>query len=296
MIKSSLVNACACLLLCALAAAASAARPAECETPTRLRFSIVPEGSVQRDMAAFQPLFDELQAALGIPVEVVMPSSYGSVIEGLLAGAIDLARLGPASYVSAKRGDPAITAFATYAKKAGAFQGEGAYYHSMLVVSAHGTPPAIAALRGKNLALVDPDSTSGALIPRKWFPKVIGVPIERYFGRVSYAGSHDEAVLAVLDKRVAAAFVASTHLSALVRSGKARPEDFKVLWQSAPIPTDPFVYRGQLCRNIKEKIHAVFLGRKRKSGDAVLDGMAAVRFVPVSDRDYQPIRELSTAP
>ena len=80
------------LLLCILLPV-SYTQAAECERPARLHFSLVPQSDLQKDVASLKPLFADLQAALGIPVEVIMPTSYGAVIEDLLSGAVDLARL-----------------------------------------------------------------------------------------------------------------------------------------------------------------------------------------------------------
>lgn len=265
---------------------------AKCENPQRLRFAIVPQDNLQMDVAAHQPLFNSLQAATGLAVAVVMPSSYGAVVEGLLAGAIDLANLGPAAYLSAKKADPRITAFAATAKTKGAFQDEGAFYASLLVVRQKGPLTSLESLRGKKLALVDPDSTSGALVPRQAFSREVKVPLASYFSQIGYTGSHDKSALAVANGRVDAAFVSSYLLSSLVEAGKVQEKDFRVLWRSAPMPLNPYVYRGNLCADIKQKIRAVFLDRNGASNKALLVNLKAVRFVPVSDSDYQILREL----
>ena len=280
-----------CVILAALVTLASPADSLACERPRHLRFSVVPDGDVQTALKNYQPILDDLQSSLGIPVEVFTPSSYGAVIEGLLSGSIDVARLGPASYVSAKASDPDITAFSTFAQKRGAFDDEGAFYYSLLVVRTETPFKTAEDLRGKTLALVDPDSTSGNKIPRQLFSRVIGIPLERHFGRISYAGSHPLAAAALLQGRVDAAFVSSANLTTLVTEGKMHKEDVRVLWRSMPIPMDPFVYRGSFCRDVQDKIRAAFLDQ-RKSSATVLKSMNAIRFVPVRDRDYQVIKDL----
>jgi len=265
---------------------------ASCERPQRLRFAIVPQDNLSRDIEAMQPLFDALQAATGLQVEVAMPSSYGAVVEGLLAGAIDLANLGPAAYISAKKADQRIIAFASTAKKKGPFQEEGGGYHSLLIVRAKGPYTSLESLRGKKLALVDPDSTSGALIPRHAFSSEVKTPLQTYFSQIGYAGSHDKSALAVANGRVDAAFVSSYLLSSLVEAGTPGAQDFRVLWRSARMPLNPFVYRDQLCAGIKDKIRAVFLSQGGKSNPALLARLKAVAFVPVDDADYQILRDL----
>ncbi len=263
-----------------------------CERPARIRYSMVPEGDVETDLAHIQPLLDDLQSSLGIPVDVITPSSYGAVIEGLLAGNVDIARLGPSSYLSAKKSNPGITAFATFSQQEGAFQKEGPFYYSLLVVRSKGRLRQYADLRGATLVLVDPDSTSGAKVPRQLFSKVVGGSLERYFGRISYAGSHVSAAKAVLDGRADAAFVSSFQLSSMVREGKAMKDDFHIMWRSVPIPLDPFVYRGTLCQDVKEKIRSAFLKQGGKNSAPTLNNMNAVRFLSIHDRDYQVIKNL----
>ncbi len=263
------------------------AHASECERPLRLRYSMVPEGDVKVDLARFRPLLDRLQATLGIPVEVVTPASYGAVIESLLAGEVDLARLGPSSYLSVRKIDPTITPFATFSQQAGAFQQAGPFYQSLLIVRASGPMKQVANLRGKSLALVDPDSTSGSKVPRHYFTQFVGASLEDWFGRVSYAGSHTGAAAAVVDGRATAAFVSSFQLSRMVRAGTLNEQDIRILWHSLPMPLDPFVYRAKLCTDITDTIRAVFLGSRASAAPQVLEDMNAIRFLPIQDSDYR---------
>lgn len=264
---------------------------AECERPTRLRFSLVPQSNVQTDIAALQPLFDELKSATGMPVDVVTPSSYGAVIEGMLAGSVDLARLGPAAYISAKKQDPGITAFATVTRNNSIKGNEDIFYYSVLIVRNDSPYKTIESLRGKKVALVDPDSTSGALIPRHVFAKEAGVPLEKYFSQVVYSGAHDQSMQNVNNSRVDAAFISSTSLAPFANA-KFRPDEFRTLWTSKAIPRNPFVLRNQLCPDLKRKIMSVFLGERDKKNKSVLQSLNAIRFVPVSDQDYEILRNL----
>lgn len=271
---------------------AVAATAAECERPARLRISFVPQGESQDDGAALKPLFDELSQALRMPVDVITPSSYGAVTEGLLAGAVDVARLGPASYVSARRSDQQITPFATLLRMPDAFSDGNAAYYSMLIVRQHGAITSVAGLKGKRLALADPDSTSGALIPLHVFSRQLGTSLDKYFARIGYSGNHEQSVAAVLSQEVDAAFVASANLGSLIAAGRVKRADIRVLWKSAPIPFDPFVYRGQLCEEIKKKIRAVFFDKKSARVRSTLDALHAQEFVAAVDKNYNIIRNL----
>lgn len=279
------------LLLAWLGLHSAAALGAACENPAMLRMSIIPSGDLKKDMLAHQPLLQGLRAALGIPVEIYAPPSYGAVVEGLLSGAIQLARMGPASYVAARKADPQLTPFASFEHKANAYQPAGAFYYSLLIVRADSGIANVAATHGKRLALVDPQSTSGALIPKHVFAKQLGQPLESYFGQIGYTGSHVQSIHRVLDGRADAAFVASVNLAAVL-ADPAAMQKVRVIWRSQAFPLDPFVYRGQLCEGLKKKIRDVFLKNDGARRAAVLENIDGVRFVPISDQDYQPVRDI----
>lgn len=279
--------------LATLLSAAAHAAPA-CERPERLRVAVVPQGGGDERRSTMEPLLDDLEEALGIPVEMTTPSSYGAVIEGLLAGAVDVARLGPASYVTARRGDAKITPFASLVMNEPNFGqgGVSSVYYSLLITRQQGPYDSVASLRGKVLALVDPDSTSGSLIPRHVFARQNNIDLNSYFSRIGYTGNHERSAMSVLNRNADAAFVASSNLSRLIALGKVNRKDFRVLWRSAPIPFDPFVYRGQLCADIRNKIRKVFFNNKSERVADTLRNLQAVRFVPAKDADYNIIHDL----
>ncbi|RXZ36980.1 phosphate/phosphite/phosphonate ABC transporter substrate-binding protein [Oxalobacteraceae bacterium CAVE-383] len=274
----------------AFAAPASAA-PAACDRPARLHFSFSPQGNLQDNPALLQPLLTELSDVLHIPVESVSLPSYGAVIEGLLSGSVDIAKLGPASYTSVHQSDDTITPFATLSAEADLFSALPTAYYSLLIVRQQSNL-SIESLKGKKLALVDPDSTSGALIPLKLFSRKINAPLTAYFSRVGYSGTHQQSVLSVAAREVDAAFVSSSTLTTVIREGRIRRDEMRVLWKSDPIPRDPFVFRGHLCPDIRQKIQKVFFSPGNPRVAAALAAQSSEKFVPVSDRDYKIIRDL----
>lgn len=282
------------LLLASLPLYAATPPPAtQCERPSRLRFSVIPLGDSQENQAAYKPLADELQKRLKIPVELVALSSYGAVIEGLLSGAIDLARMGPASYISVSQSDPRIVPFAALVRERDLFnEGYPAGYYSVLITRPKSAITSVQALKGKTLSLVDPDSTSGATIPRHYFSRLLDMPFDRFFSRIGYAGNHEQSVQAVLAGEVDAAFVSSSMLSALIRANKIKQQDIRVLWKSEPIPYAPLVYRDQLCADIRQTIRSVFFDAQSQNVAVALRNLNAQSFVPVTDADYRILRNL----
>ena len=183
--------------------------------------------------------------------------------------------------------------FATYFKKQNGIQDAGPGYKSLFISRKDSKYTTIESTRGAVMLLVDPASTSGALIPEAVFAqKVIKTPLKQYFSRVAFSGGHDLSTLAIEDGKVDVAFVASHRFMNVIASGKARLADFNILWSSPLLPQDPFVFRNTLCGPLKDKIVQTFTTlESNPEGVKFLANVDSERFVRMSDADYNIIRE-----
>lgn len=270
------------------------ARAEQCSDPNPLRFSFMSKTDVAEQTLRYQPLMNLLQKKIGRKVEIVAPTSYDTAIEGLLSGQIDFAEMGPAAYAQAKQRDPTLEVFATYIRPKGVFNERGENYHSLLIVRADSQYNDSLGLAKMKISLVDPASASGALIPRAYFAKEVGMPLEDFFAGIAYSGSHELSALAVLKGYTHAAFVSSALLDDGISTGLFKSNDFKVLWKSEIIPNEPTVYRNTLCADLKEQIRQVYFN----GGDELtplLAKLKAEKFVPVTDVNYKIILDLVSA-
>ncbi|MGI9381904.1 MAG: phosphate/phosphite/phosphonate ABC transporter substrate-binding protein [Methyloligellaceae bacterium] len=273
------------------------AQAAQCENPKALTFAMVPTEETVAELQLYKPVTDRLAKTTGKKIQFFMPTSYASVVEGLLSKFIHVAVLGPYSYVIANSKDPGVEVFATYAKRPGHMQEEGPGYKAALISKKGSKFTSIDALKGSTLGLTDPGSTSGNLFPRVVFAKNVGGDLDKYFGKVVYTGSHELSTVAVDKGKVDAAFVATHRFDNVVNKGQVKLENFNVLWKSPAIPQDPFVYRASLCDDIKKKIRETFLGLSASNpGEKrFLDNVKSNRFVPMGSKDYDVIRALKKA-
>lgn len=279
-------------LLCLAACAHAVATAQGCDDPSVLRFGSIPKSDGVQQQETMRPLARELERVLQRRVETVRSNSYGAVVEGLHSGNVDLAELGPASYaLLMERSASSVTAFATLSRGMQADAAAPGSYRAVLVVRADSGFKSIKDLQGKALSLTDPVSTSGALLPMQAVLKLTGQPVEKYFSRVTYAGSHLRAVEAVHKGLVQAAFVSSRRVEEFGQRKPGSLKEIAILWQSPPIPNDPFVYRSNLCPAIVDKIRSVFFGASPALQPMFKD-LGDRRFVPASDADYQSLREL----
>ena len=269
---------------------------ATCENPEALTLAIIPTEESVAELQLYKPVTDRMEKLTGKKIQFFMPTSYASVVEGLLSKFVDVAVLGPYSYVIANSKDKSIEVFATYAKRPGHMQEEGPGYRGVLISKRGSKFTSIDSLKGSTLGLTDPGSTSGNLMPRVAFTKVIGKDLEKFFGKVVYTGSHELSSVAVVEGKVDAAFVATHRFDNVVNKGEASLDGVNILWKSDPIPQDPFVYRNTLCENIKAKIRETFLDLKGQPGaKKFLDNVKSNKFVKMSSDDYNIIRDLKKA-
>ncbi|MFT5505130.1 MAG: phosphonate transport system substrate-binding protein [Gammaproteobacteria bacterium] len=269
---------------------------AECENPDSLTFAMIPTEETVAELQLYQPITDRMEKLTGKKIEFFMPTSYASVVEGMLSKFVDVAVLGPYSYVIANSKDSDVEVFATYAKKPGYLQEEGPGYRGVLISKKGSGLTTIDSLKGKLIGLTDPGSTSGNLVPRVVFSQVIGMDIDKFFKRAVYTGSHELSTVAVHKGKVDAAFVASHRFDNVVAKGDVKLEDFNILWSSPPIPQDPFVYRSPLCEDIKANIRETFLGLKDDpNAQAFLNNVKSNTFVAMTSSDYDVIRDLKKA-
>ncbi|MBL8304905.1 MAG: phosphate/phosphite/phosphonate ABC transporter substrate-binding protein [Ideonella sp.] len=266
-----------------------------CENPKVLRFSIIPTQESVRELTLYKPVLDLLGKNTGKKIEFYMPTSYASVVEALLGKWVDIAVLGPESYLIAKTQGANVDVFATYFKKGQGVQEPGPGFKSIMITKKGSKFTTVESVKGSVMLLVDPASTSGSLIPESQFgAKVVKTPLKSYFSKVAFSGGHDLSTLAVFDGKADTAFVA-THrfMNAITASkGKMKVEDFNIVWTSSLIPQDPFVYRSTLCEDLRRQIQQTFVTLDQTpEGKAYLQNVDSEKFVAMKDADYDVIRE-----
>ncbi len=269
------------------AGAEASPAPAQCAPLPQLRFAVIPKTQDDAQTRAYGLMAQALSAALGMPVEMVPAASYSAVVQGLQAGRIDVAELGPATYVQMQRNGAVAVPFAALVNTPGTLN----RYHALLVVRRGSRWRGWQDLRGATLGLVDPASTSGALLPRLAIRKLSGMELEAYFSRVSYAGSHNRALAAVRDGLVDAAFVSSERLALAQERGLLAAGELRTLWTSAPLPTDALVMRRQLCPALQARLRQVFVQQQALLQPA-LQALGKQGVVAVEASDYAEVARM----
>ncbi len=256
-----------------------------------LYFSLIPKKNIDQQIRELAPLIDLLEKQLQKSIKIIRPQSYNAVMEGILSKTIDFAILGPASYAKARARDSRIEAFASFSRKKGFITPEGSYYYSVLFTLKKNRFKSIEDLKQKKIALTDPESTSGSVIPNMAFSKHLGTSLKDFFETIVYTGSHDRSIQSVLRGHVDAAFVSSSRIDEAVEKKVLAPEQVEILWQSQPIHHDPFVFSSKVDNSLKNQIKKVMLS-SQPCLNAMLENMHMAGIVAVSDENYQAIHEI----
>lgn len=268
-------------LFCAAVAALTLnqARASDAD-PKVLKVALLPDENAGTVIKNNQPLKRYLEKALGRDIELVVTTDYSSMIEAMRHGRIDLGYFGPLSYVLAKRKCD-IEPFAAMIHKG------STTYQAVVIANAAAGVTSLAAAAGKDVAFGDPASTSSHLIPKYLLAQAGLKGGESY--REHFVGSHDAVAMAVQNGHAQLGGLSKPIFDALVERRVVDPARVRVVAESRPYPQYPWTMRSDLASPLKERIRAAFLGLRDPE---VLKPFKADGFGPISDRDYDVIREL----
>ncbi|MBU1455492.1 MAG: phosphonate ABC transporter substrate-binding protein, partial [Proteobacteria bacterium] len=254
---------------------------AQQQWPEEITFGVIPVASSRNMSDSFGNLVQHLEKELGIKVKLQVAGDYAGVITGMQHGHIDIAYLGPKSYVEAatRAGAEAVAV----EKDVNGTPG----YHGLIITKAGSGLKRLEDLKGKTWAFTDPHSTSGTLVPTVYFNQ-INIDPQTYFSRVIYSGSHEASILSVKAGKIAAA---STNDLDFDRGlGKQwKEDDFNVIWTSALIPGSPMTVRSDLPSSLKMAVKGAFISYDDKEG---LGKLKISGYAPGNDSMYDPIRTL----
>jgi phosphonate transport system substrate-binding protein len=270
--------------LCAIAVQAN-----DCPNGGTVRFGVEPYDTAARLVPIYHKVGELIGEKLGCKVEVYVATSYNAEIEAMRNDKIEIGEFGPLGYVLAHQvaKAEAVAAFGTADGK------PDTYWASIVTYPASGIN-SVAEIKGHSFAFSDPASTSGHLFPAYGLRKA-GLDPDKDV-RAIYAGSHTSSFEALYNHKVDAGELNSEQLESAKQRGHYKDGDLVFLWKSDPIPTDPFVVRGDLPADFKKRIVVVLQNLDLSTLDSadrrIMVGAGVARLVPQTDGAYDGIRDL----
>ncbi|WP_458757586.1 phosphonate ABC transporter substrate-binding protein [Afipia sp. TerB] len=285
----------------ALTASAASAQDWKTKYP-ELTFAVVPAENASGVTERWTPFVSYLSKELGVKVNLRIANDYAAVIEGQRSGNIQIASYGSASFARARLTGVKTDAFANDIN----FDGSTGYY-SVFFVKANSPYKSVDDLKGKNLGLVDPNSTSGNNVPRFELDKMGISDADAYFSKVVFTGSHENALLALSQGTVDVAANQWTNendstLAQMLHKGMLKnadgsamkKDDFRIIHKSAVIINGPYAYSSDLPEDLKAAISKAFMdapANDKAAFERLSDGQKK-GFHPATTKDWDATIEL----
>ena len=278
------------LVLLGLSAAASAQTP----RPTKLVFTILSAEGQASSGPLWQPLLDDLEREIGVPVEPIFGSNYSVLVEAMRA---DQAQIGWFSAL------PAVQAIdranAQVIARTVDVEGKDSYTSSLIVRRGSGITLKDIEACGKrfDFGIGDAQSTSGTLAPLTYFFGPRNIDPTACFSTVRSA-NHQANSFAVANGLVDVATSNSVNTIFLRRQNPKVADQIEVIWQSPPIPESGILIRSDLPPEMKARIREFFVtygqgaGPEAERQRKVLEGLNYSQFRTADNGYLDPIREM----
>lgn len=264
-----------------------------------LTIAYAPNESTEQSSDARNGLAKDLGEKLGMQVKEIQASDYNAIVEALRTGKADLAYMGPlaVALASERAGAEPIVMKAVEGDKSQAI------YHSLLVTNSENTAiNSIQDIKGKTIAFVDPDSTSGNLIPT--YEIIKAYPNDnldsdmlhtngKFFEAASYSGKHQAGLQAVIKGDVDVVPISDHILAAEIANGNAKKEDIKTIFESSPIPAEAMVVRKGIDPELKQTLLDFLTSYDNEDYFKLVIKEPTARFVESGIADYQTIIDLN---
>ncbi len=258
-----------------------------------LVLAVVPAENASGVTERWGPFVAYLSKELGTKVTLRIANDYAAVIEGQKAGNVQIGYYGPASYARATVVGAKIEPIVIDVNSDGT---KG--YYSVFYVKKDSAYQDIQSLKGKNLGLVDPNSTSGYNMPLFALSKQ-NIDAEKFFGKVVETGSHENALLALQQGTVDVAANwwnadDDSNLTRMATKNMVKKDDYRIIYKSPLIINSPTAILSNLPDDLKAAIKKAYLEAATKD-KAAFDKLSDGKNKPweaVTDKDYDDTRAL----
>lgn len=243
---------------------------------------VLPPGETV-DMAKIQEKYGPVCAGLGkelnMQCELTLSTSYAAVTEALRNGSAQVGKFGGAMFVLARQ-EVSLRPVAWEI-----LDGQDHYHAYILGRPGIWTEPfTMDQLKGKTVAFVDPQSTTGYIAPLTMMING-GVGLSDLKSHY-FATSHPLAVEALFGGAVD---VATTGVVKLFKeSGRVEGQDYVILAESPPVPSDVWVIGPTVGPALSDRIAAAFFTIPKETfSQGAVNG-----FVPVDESAYKFIEDM----
>jgi len=254
-----------------------------------LVMAFVPSTEAAKVLSSGDQLTAMLAERTGLHFKTLMATSYEGIVAAMGVGEVQVAWLPPMAYLFAQQrnGDRVVLKVVRNGKPT---------YRGEIVVMANSPIKGFADLKGKRVAFVEQASASGHLYPRALLLENGIYPDVDLAQPLVFAGSHDAALLSLLNGSADAACCYDDARTKLQKAGYADIlTTTRILAYTPEIPADNVTVSKNLDPAMAQKITDGLLALAQdEQGKKVLFDLYEVEgLVPATDADYNPVRKMA---
>ncbi|MDH4161091.1 MAG: phosphate/phosphite/phosphonate ABC transporter substrate-binding protein [Nitrospirota bacterium] len=254
-----------------------------------LLIGLIPEQNIFRQRERYLVLRKYLSERLGINVTFTSLSRYGNIIERFTAEKMDGAFFGSFTYALAHRQldvEPIVRPVNLDGTST---------YHGYIFTRKDSGIKTVGDMKGKRFAFVEHATTAGYLFPLAYFRDSGIKDIKQYLGQSFFSGSHDAAILAVLNKEADIGAAKNTIYDQLASENRRVEQELIVLAASGVVPQNSLAVRKDLDPELKKELKRILLEMDENSeGMDVLQRFGARNFMETTDKDYAYVYTLAS--
>lgn len=265
------------------AISASSPQAAIAET---LNVAVIPWQNSEEQEKKLQPLADYLGQTMNRPVNFQIAKDYATAVDLLVEEKVEMAYLAALTYIKAHNRNASIKPLVLPIDETTGRP----WYTSVIVADVSKGIQSLKDLKGKRFAFVSPSSTSGFLMPLNAL-QAEGIDPMRNFSHIRYAGSHDKAETKLANREVDAIADDKASFTRAQAAGKLPAANYKIIWESDPIPTGPIVVN--ISKFTPEEITQLQQALiDAPVGVVDVSGSKSAGYTLAKDADFEPVRQI----
>lgn len=254
--------------------------------PSVIRVGVLPDDGELSLHQRYDPLLQYLSAKTGLDFKLVIPSDYAQLVQLFREHEVELAYFGGLTFLRAHHFDNA---------EALVMRDVDTRFTSWFLVRESEPGNELADFEGKRFAFGSRLSTSGHLMPRHFMMTEKMIVADAFFSELHYSGAHDKTAYMVRDAEVDVGVANSNIIKSMIRDGRLKKNDLRVLWVTPPYPDYVWAMHDHIAEDIKTQIRDAYLGLDGKDADSarILEGLGAKVFLPAGISDFLPLKEVA---
>ncbi len=241
--------------------------------------SFVPSGDTQEIIASGEELAKMLSEKTGLTIEANVGTDFAAVREAMGAGKAHIGWLNTFNYVLAHEKYGVDVALVTIRFGSTSYKGQ-------INVRADSGIESLEDLKGKVMCWVDPNSTSGYIIPRIML-KANGIDPDKDFAKTIEAGSHNNVVTQVYNGDCDAGATYADARSSIEKDHPDVKEVVVVLATTSDIPNDNVSFVKDFPADLRDKIvNALLEIAQSEEGKAALETLYSIAGLEKADDSF----------